>query len=144
LSSYAIMERRMTGGIETETVQQTTHRPLPQTTLQFAGHAADSVVSGLSGRSPYMLGIVVLNVLGIAAAIYFLNILITGQQKHLANLLEVQEKQQTEIVTLHKQEFDMLLGMIPRYSTEPGQVPVPVPAPAPIDRPLTQPTPGRR
>lgn len=115
------------------------HRPLPQTTLQFAGHAADSVVSGLSGRSPYMLGIVVLNVLGIAAAIYFLNILITGQQKHLANLLEVQDKQQTELITLHKQEFDQLLGMIPRYET-----PVP-PTPSAAVAPITPPPqPGQR
>lgn len=90
-------------------------RELPQTTLQFAGQASEAVMGGLTGRSPYMLGIVVLNMLGIAAAIYFLNILITGQQKHLQNLLEVQDKQQTELITLHKQEFDLLLGMIPRY-----------------------------
>lgn len=119
---------------------QQTQRPLPQTTLQFAGHAAESVVGGLSGRSPYMLGIVVLNMLGIAAAIYFLNILITGQQQHLKSLLEVQEKQQTEIVTLHKQEFDALLGMIQRPATDPAPA-VTVP---PIDRPLVQPPVGRR
>lgn len=118
-------------------------RPLPQTTLQFAGHAAESVVGGLSGRSPYMLGIVMLNVMGIAAAIYFLNILIQGQQKHLSNLLEVQEKQQTEIVTLHKQEFDALLQMIPRGSDAPAAVQLPPPV-APIDRPLTPPPAGRR
>jgi hypothetical protein len=115
-------------------------RPLPQTTLQFAGHAADSVVSGLSGRSPYMLGIVVLNVLGIAAAIYFLNILITGQQKHLAALLDVQEKQQTEIVTLHKQEFDMLLQMIPRYEAQAAPA-LTIPPPAPQTPPAASPAP---
>lgn len=96
------------------------HRPLPQTTLQFAGHAAESVVGGLSGRSPYMLGIVLLNLLGIGAAIFFLNILIQGQQRHLAALLETQQRQQTEIVTLHKQEFDQLLTMIPRYEAPPA------------------------
>jgi len=113
-------------------------RELPQTTLQFAGHAAENVVSGLSGRSPYMLGIVVLNVLGIAAAIYFLNILITGQQKHLSNLLEVQEKQQTEIVTLHKQEFDMLLNMIPRYEAPAApSLAAPTPPPPTVIPPRT-------
>jgi len=106
---------------------QQPRRELPQTTLQFAGHAAEHVVGGLSGRSPYMLGIVILNMLGIAAAIYFLNILITGQQQHLKSLLEVQQHQQSEIVTLHKQEFDALLQMIQRPTVEPAPaLPVPV------------------
>jgi hypothetical protein len=97
-------------------------RPLPQTTLQFAGHAAENVVSGLSGRSPYMLGIVVLNVLGIAAAIYFLNVLITGQQNHLANLLTLQQHDQEQLLLMHKDEFNQLLQMIPRAPGEPVPV----------------------
>ena len=89
-------------------------RPLPQTTLQFAGHAAENVVSGLSGRSPYMLGIVLLNMLGIpAAAIYFLNILIQGQQRHLAALLTQQSTQQTESSSCTRAEFDALLALLP-------------------------------
>jgi hypothetical protein len=105
-------------------------RPLPQTTLQFAGHAAENVVSGLSGRSPYMLGIVLLNMLGIAAAIYFLNILIQGQQRHLNALLTQQSTQQTEILTMHKHEFDTLVAMIPRIENQPMAVPT-APATAP-------------
>jgi len=58
-----------------------------------------------------MLGVVILNCIGIAAAVYFLNILITGQQAHLKALLEVQQAQTTELLTMHKQEFDALLEM---------------------------------
>ena len=135
MSSYAIMERRVSGGIEPETVQ--TQRPLPQTTLQFAGKAAEHVVGGLSGRSPYMLGIVILNLIGVAAAVFFLNLLISGQQQHLKTLVEQLKEQQTEIVTLHKQEFDQLLQLIPRGTAEPVPAGVPVPV-----TPLPQP--GRR
>ncbi len=119
-----------------DTQPQPPRRELPQTTLQFAGQAAEHVVGGLSGRSPYMLGIVILNMLGIAAAIYFLNILITGQQQHLKTLVDTLNAKQTEIITLHKQEFDQLLNMIPRY--EPSQV---APAPSVPITPLPQ---GRR
>jgi len=122
---------------------QQPRRELPQTTLQFAGHAAESVVGGLSGRSPYMLGIVLLNMLGIAAAIYFLNILITGQQNHLKSLLELQREQQSEIVTLHKQEFDQLLNMIPRYEAPaaPSLTAPVIPPPAPQTPPAASPGP---
>lgn len=105
-------------------------RPLPQTTLQFAGHAAENVVSGLSGRSPYMLGIVLLNMLGIAAAIYFLNILIQGQQRHLAALLQQQSTQQTEILNMHQREFDALLALLPKAENIPPITPTPA-SPAP-------------
>ena len=89
-----------------------TDRPLPQTTMQLAGHATSAVVEGLSAnRAPWMLGIVILNVLGIAAAVYFLNVLITGQQIHLKALLETQQQQTTELLTMHKSEFDALLEM---------------------------------
>lgn len=104
---------------------QQPRRELPQTTLQFAGHAAEHVVGGLSGRSPYMLGIVILNVLGIAAAVYFLNVLITGQQQHLKTLVDTLNNKQTELIVLHKQEFDMLLGMIPRYEAQTAPAVVP-------------------
>jgi len=116
-------------------------RPLPQTTLQFAGHAAENVVSGLSGRSPYMLGIVVLNVLGIAAAIYFLNILITGQQGHLANLLALQQRDQEQLLAMHKDEFNQLLQMIPRGSDAPAAPSLAIPPPTP---PAASPGPSPR
>jgi hypothetical protein len=37
--------------------------------------------------------------------------LITGQQSHLKSLLEVQQQQTTELLTMHKGEFDSLLEM---------------------------------
>jgi hypothetical protein len=113
-------------------------RPMPQSTLQMAHVTSDAVISGL-GRSPMLLGVVVLNCIGIAAAVYFLNLLISGQQAHLKSLLEVQNRQQTEIVTLHKAEFDALLEMAQRYSIpiptspiapgQPGLNPLPPVAP---------------
>jgi hypothetical protein len=86
----------------------------PQTTVQLAHATSDAVIQGL-GKSPIMLAVVVLNVIGIVAAVYFLNLLISGQQQHLKSLLDVQSRQQTEIVTLHKAEFDALLEMAQRY-----------------------------
>jgi uncharacterized protein HemX len=80
--------------------------------MQLAGHATSAVVEGLSSnRAPWMLGIVILNVLGIAAAVYFLNVLITGQQEHLKALLATQQQQTTELLVMHKSEFDSLLEM---------------------------------
>ena len=124
--------------VETETTQ--VRRELPTTTLQLAGHTATEVVGGLSGRSPWMLGILLLNITGVAAAVYFLNLLIQGQQNHLASLLEVQNRQQTEIVQMHQREFDALLAMAQKEPIPPTVV-APV---APIDRPLTPPPAGRR
>jgi hypothetical protein len=53
---------------------------------------------------------------GVGAAIYFLQILITGQAFHLNHILEQQQRAQTELITLHKQEFDALLEMANRLS----------------------------
>jgi hypothetical protein len=87
----------------------------PQSTVQLAHATSDAVISGLA-KSPYLLGVVVLVAIGVGAAIYFLQILITGQATHLAALLAVQSRQQTEIITLHKQEFDALLEMANRLA----------------------------
>jgi len=77
----------------------------------------------------------VLNLVGVAAAVYFLNILIGGQQAHLKSLLEVQDKQQSEILAMHKDEFDQLLRMIPKGGEPLPAVPVPVtPLPQPGGR----------
>lgn len=106
--------------------QSPQHRPLPTTTMQLAGHATTEVVEGI-GRTPLMLGVIVLNLIGVGAAVFFLNLLISGQQQHLKALLEVQDKQQTELITMHKQEFDQLLQMIPRGGEPPPAVVPPVP-----------------
>jgi hypothetical protein len=105
----------------------------PQSTVQLAHATSDAVISGLA-KSPYLLGVVVIVLVGVGAAIYFLQILITGQAKHLAALLEVQSRQQTEIITLHKAEFDALLEMAQRYS-----IPIPTSPIAPGSPTLTQP-----
>lgn len=88
-------------------------RPLPTTTMQLAGHASSAVVAGLSDttRSPWMLGIVILNLVGIVAAVYFLNVLILGQQEHLKSLIAEQHQQREVILQMHKQEFDALLEL---------------------------------
>jgi len=46
--------------------------PQPQTAIGATGKVASDIVGGLKGQ-PMLLGIVVLNVIGIAAALYFLN-----------------------------------------------------------------------
>jgi hypothetical protein len=94
-------------------------QPLPQSTVQLVAQTSDALIGGL-GKSPLMLGVITLNLIGIASAVFFLNLLIQGQQKHLAALLEVQNRQQTEIVTLHKAEFDALLEMANRLATAPA------------------------
>jgi hypothetical protein len=112
----------------------------PQSTVQLAHATSDAVISGLA-KSPYLLGVVVIVLVGVGAAIYFLQILITGQAAHLAALLSTQQRQQTELVLLHKQEFDALLEMANRLSALPPPSTVAPPSPA-----LTQPaqTPPRR
>jgi hypothetical protein len=44
----------------------------PQGTIQAAGKVASDVVSGLK-QQPAMLGLVIINIIGIAAALYFLS-----------------------------------------------------------------------
>ena len=114
-------------------------RELPVSTVQLAAVTADAVVSGLS-KSPYMLGIVVLNMIGIVAAVYFLNLLISGQQAHLKALLTLQEAQHEKILAMHQKEFDALLEMGNRLSAVPPPSPI-----APGSPILNQPTlPPRR
>jgi len=59
----------------------------PQTTVQVVGRVAEDVVSGFKGQ-PLMLAIVVLNVIGIIAALYFLNLLAQNNSMHLKQLME--------------------------------------------------------
>jgi hypothetical protein len=102
---------------ETYTPPEVPRRELPVSTVQLAHATSDAVISGLA-KSPYLLGVVVIVLVGVGAAIYFLQILITGQANHLKALLELQQRQQTELVLLHKQEFDALLEMANRLSAK--------------------------
>jgi uncharacterized protein HemX len=98
----------------------------PMTATQLAGHATSTIVGGLT---PAMLGVLLLNVIGVAAAVYFLNLLISGQQQHLKSLLEVQQQQMDKVLTVtqsqmtqvlrtHDREFDALMGMIQQANLE--------------------------
>jgi hypothetical protein len=102
-------------------------RQLPQNTIQAAAEISSEVVGGL-GKSPIMFGVIVLNLVGIMAAVYFLNLLIHGQQQHLANLLTMQREhlkeildghqaQMKEIIAVHNREFDALAEMLKPGST---------------------------
>jgi len=95
-------------------------RELPVSTVQLAAITSDAVISGL-GKSPYLLGLIVLTMIGVGAAIYFLQILITGQATHLNNLLQQQTKQQSELLAMHKAEFEALLEMSNRLTAVPPQ-----------------------
>jgi hypothetical protein len=109
----------------------------PQSTVQLAHATSDAVISGLA-KSPYLLGVVVIVLVGVGAAIYFLQILITGQAVHLAALLQQQTRQQSELLAMHKQEFEALLEMSNRLS------PVsPPPSPIAPGSPILQQPPRR-
>jgi hypothetical protein len=85
-------------------------RPLPQSTVQLIGQTSSDVVSGIS-KTPLMLGVITLNLVGVIAAVYFLNLLINGQQAHLANLLRLQTEHLKTIIDTHNREFDALMLM---------------------------------
>lgn len=128
------------GSISVGAVLSEAGRPLPTTTMQLAGHATGAVVEGLTGsnKAPWMLGVLILNCIGIAAAVYFLNVLITGQQAHLKELLEVQRSQQEAVLTMHKWEFDALMEMSRANAALLSQLP---PAPAAAVAPPPPPPP---
>ena len=108
---------------------------LPTTVTQLAGHGIASVVGGLT---PAMLGVLLLNVVGIGAAIYFLNLLISGQQQHLRSLLVVQQSQITQVLRTHDREFDALMAMVLEQIREAAKEP---PPPPPQEDVLPLPTP---
>jgi hypothetical protein len=113
-------------------------RELPISTVQLAAVTSEAVVGGLA-RSPYLLGLIVLTAFGIGSAVYFLNILIGGQQVHLKSLLEQQSKQQTELLALHKAEFDALLEMGNRLSASPPPLSPLAPNSPILQQPVTPP-----
>jgi hypothetical protein len=105
------------------------HQPthLPISTTQLAGPGISTVVAGLT---PGMLGLILLNVVGVGAAVYFLNLLISGQQQHLENLLTVQQSQMDKVLSVtsaqmvailktHDREFDVLMDMIKQSNPPP-------------------------
>ena len=63
-----------------------TDRPPPQTTMQAVGRVADSVVTGLGGQ-PLMLAVVVLNIIGIGAALYLLSAIVDTSGKNMQALI---------------------------------------------------------
>lgn len=132
---------------DTQIVERTTMtnveqpRPLPQSTVQLAAVTSEAVVSGLA-KSPYMLGIVALNVIGIVAAVYFLNLLIGGQQQHLKSLVEIQQQQLDKVIAMHTIEFNALLEMSNRLTTEPPPSPIAPGSPI-LTQPPAQPMPRR-
>jgi len=78
----------------------------PQSTVQAAGRVADDVISGLKPQ-PLLLGIVVLNVIGICAALYFLNLLANNNAAHLG-----------QIMAQHGAQFESMLKLCaPRNGT---------------------------
>jgi hypothetical protein len=102
---------------------------LPMTATQLTGHGIATVTGKLT---PAALGVLLLNVIGIAAAVYFLNVLIVGQQEHLRNLLDVQQNQITQVLRTHDREFDALMAMVREASRPPPRddgIPLPLPRP---------------
>ena len=85
------------------------HSQLPRTMPELTAHGITTVVGGLT---PAMLGVLLLNVVGIAAAVYFLNLLIKGQQTHLDALLNVQERQMAQFYTMEQRHFGVFTEMI--------------------------------
>jgi hypothetical protein len=113
--------------------EQPQPRPMPHSTFQLIGQTTQDVVGGVT-KTPLMLGVILLNVAGIAAAVYFLNILISGQQQHLGNLLTLQTNNLNTIIETHNREFDALMEMNARMiamQAKQEQTPAP-PAPAPV------------
>ena len=84
-------------------------RDLPRTMPELASHGLTTIVGGLT---PAMLGVLLLNICGIAAAIYFLRILILGQQMHLGALLAVQERQMSQFYSMEQRHFTTFTEMI--------------------------------
>jgi hypothetical protein len=123
--------------------EQPQHRPIPLSTFQLVGQTTQDVVGGVT-KTPLMLGVILLNVAGIAAAVYFLNILISGQQQHLGNLLTLQTNNLSLIVETHNREFDALMSMNGKITDALKDIAT-VPPPPPLPTPQTpQPAPSTR
>ena len=62
------------------------HRPEPQSTVQAAGRVASDVVTGLSAQ-PLLLAVIVLNIVGIIAAVWFLGRMLEHSSTRHAQLM---------------------------------------------------------
>lgn len=60
----------------------------PQSTVQAAGRVAEDVISGLKSQ-PTLLGLIVMNMLGILAAMWFLSELSTAQKERSTQLFDM-------------------------------------------------------
>jgi hypothetical protein len=74
-------------------------QPPPQSTFQVAGRVASDVVNGLKNH-PLILGLIVLNVVGIVAAIWFLH-----------NLGEAQASRFAAYMAEHKQTMELIVRL---------------------------------
>jgi hypothetical protein len=117
-------------------------RQLPTTTMELAGHATGTVIEGLTARSPWMLGIILLNVAGITAAVYFLNLLIRGQSDHMEQIMTVQQTDMQRILETHNREFDALMAMLRDAAAKPPLI-LPAPLP-PTEIPAEEPPPPKK
>ena len=109
-----------------KTIMATQHDNLPQTMPQLVGHGVTTIVGGLT---PAMLGVLLLNCVGIAAAVYFLNLLIKGQQTHLSALLTVQERQMTQVLAIERYQFETLTEMVGVLQKDMKEMRIPPPVP---------------
>jgi hypothetical protein len=122
--------------LEVHKMEEQSQRPPPHSTFQLIGQTTQDVVGGVT-KTPLMLGVILLNVAGIAAAVYFLNILISGQQTHLGNLLTLQTNNLNTVIETHNREFDALMLMNAKITEALKEIAV---APPPLPPP-TQPQP---
>ena len=111
-------------------------RDLPRTMPELASHGITTIVGGLT---PAMLGVLLLNICGIAAAIYFLRILILGQQLHLGQLLAVQERQMAQFYTMEARHFSIFTEMIKGQQADMKELRTPSPPDVGIPLPLPRP-----
>jgi len=98
-------------------VEERYQRAVPTTTIQAAGQAIGDVTSGLS-RTPIMLGVIVLVCSGMAAAVYFLNLLINQNSKHMTEIITLQENSFKGLIAMHEKEFDALIEMVGKAQAE--------------------------
>jgi hypothetical protein len=111
----------------------------PQNMPALVGHGITTVVGGLT---PAMLGLLLLVLVGVGAAVYFLRILILGQQEFLHLLLTTQQQeterilsvtqaQMTAVLRTHDREFDVLMAMLAEATKPPPEPEEFLPPPRP-------------
>ena len=94
-------------------------RAIPQSTFQAGAQSLGDVTQGLR-RTPIALAVVLLNIIGIGAAVYFLNVLIKDQSHHMTEVIQSEEKQFNALIEMHAKEFDALLALAARNNVRPA------------------------